>query len=246
MDLATCAPGELLVLDDDEGRHAADVRRLSVGELAVLSDGTGGLARCRVSVVTRGRVELVVLAAERRWRPERRVVVVQALLKGDAAEAAVASMTEIGVDAILPFAAHRCVMRWDPERAGHKLSRWQAAARQAANQARRAYIPEVGPLVSLDDLVARLAASSGGAVIAHPDAPEPLTLVAARLARAAPACVHVVIGPEGGLTADEVARCAAAGAAAAHLGPTILRGSTAGTVAATVVLAALGRLDTQA
>lgn len=172
------------------------------------------------------------------------MVVVQALLKGDAAEAAVASMTELGVDAVWPFAAQRCVTRWDPERAGHKRSRWQAAARQAAKQARRAYVPEVGPLVSLDDLVARFATGSGAAVIAHPDAREPLTTVAARFARTPPACVHVVIGPEGGLTADEVARLGAAGAAAAHLGPTILRGSTAGTVAATVVLAALGRLDT--
>lgn len=93
-DTGSLAPGRIL-LDGPEGRHAATVRRLRPGERVDLTDGAGLLAECRVGAVGRDTLTLDVLARHRRPPPEPRLVVVQALPKGDRGELAVEMMTEV-------------------------------------------------------------------------------------------------------------------------------------------------------
>lgn len=232
------APGSLpagagrVVLDGPEGRHAARVRRLAAGEPVDLVDGTGGRAAGVVAAVRGDRVEVAVEEVRREPAPQPRLTVVQALAKGDRAEAAVAALTEVGVDAILAWPARRCVVRWDGERAARGLARWAAAAREASKQARRAWVPEVrGPVgtAEVTDLLRRAALP----VVLHEGAADGL----ADLAVPAAGEVVVVVGPEGGLAEDELAGFAAAGARTCRLGPTVLRTGTAGVVAAAVLLA---------
>jgi 16S rRNA (uracil1498-N3)-methyltransferase len=163
-------------------------------------------------------------------------VVVQALPKGDRGELAVETMTEVGVDVIVPWAADRCVTRWRPERRDKALGRWRATAREAAKQARRARLPEVADLASTEDAAARIAAASL-ALVLHEEAEAPLSAVQAPVA----GDIVLVVGPEGGITDAESERFAAAGGRPARLGPTVLRTSTAGVAAASVLLAATGR-----
>jgi len=228
--------GDVIVLSGPEGRHGATVRRLAPGERADVTDGAGNLAEC---VVTQAGGSVLHLAVRsRRVEPpaDPAVVVVQALPKGDRGPLAVELMTEAGVDVIVPWAAQRCVTQWHGERGERALARWRATAREAAKQARRARFPEVAGLASTPDVI-RAVGSAALAVLLDPGAASALST----LPLPSSGDLVAIVGPEGGLSPAETAALAGAGAVAAHLGPTVLRTSTAGLVAASVMLSRAGR-----
>ena len=230
-------PGELAVVDGDEGFHAASVRRIRVGEKLDLSDGAGAVAHCVIEEVAKARLTARIVE---RWtvEPAKPVVtIVQALPKSDRSELAIELATEAGADAFVAWQAARCVARWDGGRADKGLRRWRAVARAAARQSRRPHIPPVSGVISTDGLVAdvRQAVAAGATVLVlHESATEPL----ANLALAEAVSLTLVIGPEGGIADDEIAALSEAGAVVVRLGPTVLRTSTA----AAVALGALGAL----
>jgi 16S rRNA (uracil1498-N3)-methyltransferase len=169
-------------------------------------------------------------------RPDPAITVVQAIPKGDRGEHAVEEMTEVGVDRIVPWAAARCVAVWQGARGERSLAKWRLTAREAAKQSRRAWIPEVTDVTSAGQ-VAQLIAKAACAIVLEPGAASSL----GRLSLPSSGDLLVVVGPEGGITDSESAAFRAAGAAACRLGPTVLRTSTAGTVAAAVLLSRSGR-----
>ena len=231
--------GDRVVLEGAEGRHAATVRRLAQGEQVVVTDGCGLSAQCRVVSVGKDRLELAVEARAETVPPQPRVVVVQALPKGDRGELAVETMTEVGVDVIVPWAAARCVTRWEGARGEKALARWGTTVREAAKQSRRSRFPEVAGLVTTDEVVALLR-SAALPVVLHEEATAALaTLSGAEVP--AHGDVVVVVGPEGGLTTEELSAFGAAGATAYRLGPTVLRTSTAGPAAVAVLLSRTAR-----
>ena len=223
--------GDRLVLDGPEGRHAAKVRRLAPGEALDLVDGDGLRVRCVVDTVTAdGLVALVqsrVLEAE----PRPRVVVVQALAKGDRGERAVEMLTEVGVDEIVPWSASRSVTQWRPGRGDKALERWRSIGRESAKQARRAWFPVIEAGTTTRDVIARLGSCACPLVL---DETATDQLGAVPLPTSGE--VVLVVGPEGGFSPDELAAFRQAGATAVNLGPSVLRTSTAGVVAAGVVL----------
>lgn len=231
-------PGGLAVVDGDEGFHAANVRRIRAGERLDLGDGAGEMAHCVVEETGKARLTARVLDRRSVAPASPTVTVVQALPKSDRAELAVELATEAGADAFLAWQATRCVARWDGAAKVDKgLRRWGAVARAAARQSRRAYIPEVGGLVSTAQLVARVRdeVAAGAVVLAlHESATQRLTDV--ELAQAD--SLMLIVGPEGGIADEEIEALSEAGAVAVRLGPTVLRTSTA----AAVALGALGVL----
>ena len=227
---------DLVVLDGPEGRHAATVRRLTSGERVDLTDGAGLVAECVVTAARAGALELSVLDRRREPRPDPVLVVAQALPKGEHGPLAVDLMTEGGVDAIVPWAAQRCVTRWQGERGERALARWRAAAREAAKQARRAWLPEVTGPVTTAELV-RQAESASLAVLLDPGGP----VLLSELELPNSGEIMLVVGPEGGVTPAEAAELTGAGAVRARLGPAVLRTSSAGLVAATIVASRAGR-----
>ncbi|MGQ0844251.1 MAG: 16S rRNA (uracil(1498)-N(3))-methyltransferase [Sporichthyaceae bacterium] len=234
------APGELptagrFELGGDEGRHAAKVRRLRVGERLELADGAGTLAECVVTEVGTGLV-VDVRAVRTVARPDPRLTVVQALPKGERGELAVELTTELGVDAIVPWAAERCVAKWEGAKAARNAERWAAHAREAAKQARRAWVPVVEPLADWKGVWARIA-QAARAIVLHEDATAPLSEVHLP----AGGEILLIVGPEGGVSEAELARFADAGAQTCRLGPEVLRTSTAGAAAVAVLSARLGR-----
>ena len=227
-----------VVLTGAEGRHAAVVRRIRAGETVDLSDGRGERARC--TVVEVGKDSVVCEVVERRHEPapRPRLTVVQALPKGDRGELAVEMMTEVGVDVIVPWAAERCVTRWKGDRAAKSLAKWRATAREAAKQARRGRLPEVTDLLGRDD-VAALLSGADTAVVLHEDGTARLSDIAVPAGEAGG--VVLVVGPEGGFSDAELDAFTGAGAVKALLGPTVLRTSTAGVAALSVLQARSGR-----
>lgn len=230
-----------ILLDGPEGRHAAAVRRMRVGERIDVTDGAGGVAECVVDQARKDALELEVLRRYQVPAARPRLVVVQGLPKGDRGELAVETMTEAGVDVIVPWAASRCVTQWKGERAGKALARWRATAREAAKQARRFHLPEIPELAGTAQ-VAGLLADAALAVVLHEEATEPLSRMELPANGDPEKCdIVLVVGPEGGIAEDEIAAFTAAGARPALLGPTVLRTSTAGVAAAAVLLARSGR-----
>jgi 16S rRNA (uracil1498-N3)-methyltransferase len=226
-----------VVLDGPEGRHAATVRRLRAGERVDLTDGAGLLASCVVAEVL-GKDALALDVLERRTLPpaEPRIVVVQALPKGDRGELAVETMTEVGVEEIVPWSAARCVTQWRADKKDKALARWRSTAREAAKQARRAWLPEIADLATTARIAARIEMAAA-AVVLHEEADEPLTA----LKTPPTGDLLVIVGPEGGISPEELETFRTAGARPALLGRTVLRTSTAGVAAAAVLLAATGR-----
>jgi len=226
------AVGDVATVSGDEGFHAATVRRIRSGEHLMLGDGTGELAWGEVSDVDRSALHIRVL---KRWSVAPAlppVTVVQALPKSDRSELAIESATEAGADSFVAWQANRCVARWDGARAEKGLRRWQAVARSAARQSRRPHIPSVAGPVSTSDLVRLVERDT--ALVLHESAAD---VISERHVAQAESLV-VVIGPEGGITDEELDTLVAAGAALVRLGPSVLRTSTA----AAVALGALGVL----
>lgn len=237
-ELADCAEGSTITVGGHEGRHGALVKRLATDERVHLVDGRG--LRVTGLVVGSNRktftVRVVGLVEEPARQP--RMIVVQALAKGDRSQLAVEMLTESGVDVIIPWQAERCMARWQGEKTARGRARWVAAAESATKQSRRSRIPEVTELAHRADVVAAIARSdlaivldeSGGARLAHVAVPRSGT-------------VCLVVGPEGGITPGELSAFVDAGALVARMGDSVLRTSTAGVVAASVVMARSGRWD---
>ncbi|MFB7499504.1 16S rRNA (uracil(1498)-N(3))-methyltransferase [Streptomyces sp. NPDC056161] len=229
--------GHRYVLDGPEGRHAVSVKRLRPGEEVVLTDGAGRYAVCEV-IDTEGKDRLIVhmtsVSEEAEATP--RITVVQALPKGDRGEVAVETMTEVGVDAVVPWQAARCITQWKGDRGLKALAKWRATAREAGKQSRRVRFCEVAEPATTKQVAALLAAADFAAVL-HESGRE-------RLATAelpAEGDIVLVVGPEGGVSPEELAVFAQAGAEPYVLGNTVLRTSTAGTAAAALLLGRTGR-----
>lgn len=232
--------GERARLDGDEARHAATVRRLRAGEHLLLTDGSGHVARCAVTEVRSGREPELDLVVEETWYeapPELRVVVAQALVKGDRGELAVELATEAGADGIVPWQAARSIARWEEGPRGEKaLARWRATVRAAAKQARRAWVPEVSALVDTRAL-ATIVSGSAAALVLDAGAEKSL----GELTLPDRGDLVLVVGPEGGIATEEIDALVAAGATPVRLGPSVLRASTAAVVAIGALGVATGR-----
>jgi 16S rRNA (uracil1498-N3)-methyltransferase len=237
----SATPGSVVTIDGAEGRHAASVRRIAVGERVLVGDGRGRVVEAGVSTVLgKDRVDVEVTSYVEHPPPSPRIVVVQALAKGDRSDLAVELLTEVGADVIVPWAASRSVAVWRGDKAERGVEKWRSTAREAAKQSRRPWVPEVRALASTADVVALLRAAvdaGGAAAVLH----EAATARLSALALPRRGDVVLVVGPEGGIAGDELESFADAGAHGARLGPSVLRTSTAGAVATALVLESSGR-----
>lgn len=230
--------GDRLTLAGPEGHHAATVQRLRVGEELLLADGRGGTAAAVVDAVGKGTLELRVTSRGYVDASVPRLVVVQGIAKGDRGELAVQAMTEVGVDEIVPWSASRSVVQWRGDRGVRAREKWAATAREAAKQARRAWLPVVaGTPDESTTTVARRIAGAAAAFVLHEEAQERLTT--AELPETGE--IVLVVGPEGGIADPELAAFREAGARPVRLGPSVLRTSTAGVAALSVLSTRLSR-----
>lgn len=234
-DLIDPQVGGTFTLDGDEGRHAAAVRRIRPGETIMVSDGAGSAIRGEVTASDKTSVTLRIDEIITSEEPELRYVAVQALAKGDRAELAVEMLTELGVDLIIPWQSSRSVVKWRPEREERQLGRWRATAREATKQSRRLRVPVVAAPMTTAELALHTA-DVACMLILHERATTPLSEV--ELPHAGD--ILFVVGPEGGLTDDEVAAFEAAGGQQVLVSDAVLRTSTAGVVALAQIQA-LGR-----
>jgi 16S rRNA (uracil1498-N3)-methyltransferase len=230
--------GSTISVAGEEGHHGAVVKRVRVDEDVDLVDGAGRRAQGTVRTVARGAFVVQVNDLRDESAPTPHLTVVQALAKGDRSLAAVEMLTEVGVDAVVPWQAARSIARWDDSKRAKGQARWLATARAATKQSRRSRVPTIGR-VRDTAAVAALVQECELAILLDEEG-------AARLAHLAvprTGSVCVIVGPEGGIHPTERAELVNAGALVARMGDSVLRTSTAGVAAACVIMARSGRWD---
>jgi 16S rRNA (uracil1498-N3)-methyltransferase len=217
--------GESFRLDGDEGRHGATVKRIRVGETIDVMNGRGLRASCNVTEVGRDWLDLEVININQEAQSQPRMIVVQALAKGDRADLALEILTEVGVDVIVPWSATHSIVKWDDPKKAH--SKWHRTIVEATKQSRRSWIPELTDLHTTTQ-VCDLLGTVDVALVLHESATDPLVAVDVTNAQT----IALVVGPEGGISSDELAQFVQAGAAIVRMGSSVMRTSTAGGIAA--------------
>lgn len=232
-----------LRLAEDDRKHAK-VIRLSAGEHISVVDAAQDYFECEI-VECRG-ADMLVRIAQRLEMPEQgpQVVLVQGLAKGDKMDDIVRHATEVGISAFVPLSCSRSVVKLDAKRAANKVARWRSIAKSAAMQSGRLTMPEVFDPMTVAE-AADFSKNATCVLVCWEECPATSTIASAVRA-AFSACVLsdprdarivVVVGPEGGLSAEEVDRfVSGARAWPVTLGPSILRTETAGIVAPALVL----------
>lgn len=237
----TFAVGGLVEVTGDEARHAVRVSRLRVGERILVGDGAGTLGEGVAERVAKDSFAVRLDSVRQDPEPAWRLVLVQALAKGDRDERAVEQATEFGVDAIVPWEASRSVSRWGAEKADKGVAKWARIAREASKQSLRSRVPDVRDPMRLNELCAAAGREHVEVVALHPRHERSLSAWAGEPEARAAHEIMVVVGPEGGFSDEELDALEASGAHALVLGDTVLRTSSAGPAAIAVLNAALGR-----
>ncbi|BDZ38048.1 16S rRNA (uracil(1498)-N(3))-methyltransferase [Microbacterium suwonense] len=233
-DCTDAAIGDLISLAGTEARHASVVRRVRVGETITLGDGAGTWLEGTVEDVSAARVTVRITSRRVQETPPSRIILAQALAKGDRDELAVQAACELGADEIVPWQAARSVSRWEGVKTAKGRERWASIVREAAKQAHRAWVPAVAEVESTVQLARR--AASARMLVLDPRSDARISAV-----RPDGRDIVLVVGPEGGISPEELTTLEAAGAERVRLGESVLRTSTAGPAAIAVLSAALGR-----
>lgn len=218
-----------------EARHyLADVLRLGPGAPVEVFDGAGGRYAGRLE----DGLDTVALGPREDARaatPE--IALLFALSKGEKVDLVVQKATELGVARLVPFAAARSVVRLEGAKGEERARRWRKIAEEAARQCGRADVPAVAAPGPLDAALAALPAGTatfvfqpGGAPLSHAEEGDARGFAA-------------VVGPEGGLSEDELEACLRAGAIPTSLGPRVLRAETAAMVAVAILQLRFGDLS---
>lgn len=247
-------PGSVLVLDGPEGHHAATVMRLSAGEQIQLSDTqyrrVGGVVLSAES----GELNVQIQELHDEPVPQPRLVLVQALAKDKRDLQAVESATELGIDVVIPWEAERSVAKWKTGREAKKHTEWTNTVRSAAKQTRRTGIPEVRDLHTTAQYCAAIDEAADTAVLVlHERESRSLRQALNQLRLLSEDGqwdtadqvqeLHIVVGPEGGISDREIDLLVAAGASPALLGTNVLRSSTAGPAAISAIQLLRGDWD---
>ena len=221
--------GATYEFDSEDAFHAIKVLRIAAGEIFNLSDGAGAWARVSVNNVNKKSMTVTVLESGFEEALSEQFTIVQAIPKGDRIKESIEMSTEGGVDRIVMWKAARSIGRAD-----EKIEKLQSTAREASKQSRRFRIPQVSGVASTDQVVDEIA-KSDLAFVFH----ESATLSISHAVTKGSKKVLIIIGPEGGLTDEEVSTFAAAGAKVVLMGRPILRSAHAGLAAMAAVNTAL-------
>lgn len=219
--------------------HHACVMRVSPGEEIHLVDGNG--TRLIGEIINTGdkSVTLLPLEIKTEASPQPATILVQALAKGGRDEQAIEMATEVGVDQVIAWQSQRAIVKWEGKKQVKNLEKWQNLLKAATKQSRRSRIPTLSYAGSLKNLLSQLQGVK--LLVLHESAQTSLTELPAQWFTAED--IALIVGPEGGISEEELTILAENGAAICRLGDTVMRSSTAGTVALTLVNYLSGRYN---
>jgi 16S rRNA (uracil1498-N3)-methyltransferase len=218
--------GSTVLVDGAEGRHAATVRRIGAGESVVIADGNGRGVRGPVVDTTKTSITVQVERTMIIDEPPIKITVAQALAKGDRSDIALEMITELGATRIIPWQASRSIVRWQGDRAVKSQAKWVNTVREATKQSRRLRIPEVTEVCSTRQLATKIG-DHDLTLVLHEEA----KINFSDLELPSAGRIMIIVGPEGGISPEELDAFAAAGATSVLISDGVLRTSTAAAVA---------------
>ena len=220
--------GSSYEFESDDAQHAIRVLRMSAGEVFMLSDGQGKWSKVKIFAVKKKSLEVEVIETGIQDPLDISFTVIQALPKGDRLKECIELLTEGGVDTIIPWSAQRSIGK--AEKGVEKL---QITAREASKQSRRLFIPHVSEVANTAK-VAELIAQHDLVLVFHESATSKVSEIVTRKYFESQS-VMIIIGPEGGITNEELELFKSAGAKVALMGRPILRSAHAGLAAMSAV-----------
>lgn len=228
--------GSEIALDEDASNHVGRVLRMQAGQPLELFDGSNQTFAAEITQVDKKRVSVQVLTSQ----PDNResplwLHLGQVMSRGEKMEFTIQKSIELGVNIITPLFSERCGVRLDAERLAKKLQQWQKIAIAACEQCGRNQLPEIRPAMTLEAWCAE--ADSGLKLNLHPRAQQSINTLPQPVER-----VRLLIGPEGGLSAEEIAMTGEHGFTDILLGPRVLRTETTALTAITALQVRFGDL----
>lgn len=220
-----------LELDASSAQHIGKVLRMKKGFKLKLFNGDGYYYDAELSLVDRRNVRAVIgerSACDSESNLNTHLALVMS--RGDRMDYAIQKATELGINTITPLSSERCEVKLDDEREDKRLKRWQQVAISACEQCGRASVPSINPVRSLSDFLAEPLADNVLALVLHHRDTQDLKSIHPQ-----PTNVTLLIGPEGGLSTEEIEMAKNTGYKACTLGPRVFRTETA-PVAALAVL----------
>lgn len=221
----------------DLAHHMGKVLRLTAGEQVTVCTGDGAAYVVALQQFSKDTVSgVIVQRLEEQQETAVQVTLYQGMPKGDKLELILQKCTELGISAIIPVETSRSVVHLDSGKAAKKLERWQKIAQEASQQSKRVQVPTVGPYLQWKEFLQQLQQDTGLTIVFWEDEEtQGLKQLLQQLPQK-PQRINLIVGPEGGLSAEEVAQLRQAGAVSASLGKRILRTETAGMAGAAMVL----------
>lgn len=227
------APGKTQELSGDEGHHAVSVMRLQIGEQIKIADNSGNWVSGGITEISKKslKIEVSDRGSARALLPE--LIVVQAVTKAERNKEMLELLTVAGADQIIPWQAERCISKWQSDSA----SKWLVAIKEAAKQSRRVKLPVLSNEVSTNQLV-KLFNPDDQIIILHEAAHAGISTFQLR---ADTKRIFIIIGPEGGITENEITQLLSANGVILQLGENVLRSAHAGFAALSAVSTLIGR-----
>ena len=232
--------GETAYLCEEDARHATRVLRMKEGEgCELFADGRRFSGE--IASIGDGEVQVRITGEMPSTEAKLRITLYQGLPKADKMELIVQKATELGAAKVVPVAMSRCVVQLDGKDGRRKQERWQKIAREACKQSGRCEMLQVTEPISFRQLLARLP-EHGAAIVPWEDA-RGYSLPRFHAEHPDVTDLAIVIGPEGGMSEDEVARMKDANCQSVTLGPRILRTETAGLCAMSALFCLYGDME---
>lgn len=228
--------GDQIALPDDAANHVGRVLRMSAGQTLQLFDGSNYVFDAEITVADKKRVQVRVTgSALADCESPLDIHLGQVISRGEKMEFTIQKSIELGVNTITPLLSERCGVKLDAERLDKKLQQWRKIAIAACEQCGRNRIPEIRPAMALEAWC--LEPYDGLKLNLHPRASQSINTLAQPVKQ-----VRLLIGPEGGLSADEIAQTADRGFTDILLGPRVLRTETTALTAITALQVRFGDL----
>ena len=225
--------GQRQILEDEEAHHAIKVLRLNTGEIIKISDGVGNWVSG--PIVEIAKKELFISITERGQiqaaKPE--LVLVQAITKSDRNKEMLELAVEAGVDRIIPWQSERSISKWQSD----SEQKWQVGIKQSCKQARQVKLPQLMQVMSTSEVIKSIG-EGGFGIVFHEEASTKFSDLTIPNSQSS---VYLVIGPEGGISEQELLSFQNNGSKVVRLGDTVLRSAHAGFAALSAVQTKLGR-----
>jgi 16S rRNA (uracil1498-N3)-methyltransferase len=225
--------GNTQTLDKDEAHHAIKVLRLNLGEVIRVSDGVRKWVSGPIIEISKKELKISVTEKGEIEDKKPELVLVQAITKSERNKEMLELVVEAGVDRIIPWQAERSISKWQPDSA----HRWEIGIKEACKQARQIRLTKLMPIIATADLI-QLFSKDAQAIVLHESANEKFSQL--QLSQSL-SSIYLIIGPEGGLTQNELSIFENGGGKIVKLADTVLRSAHAGFAAISAIQTRLGR-----